>query len=77
MASQCWYRTIILVLKSLRQEEDRGISLSYHSEFKASLGHRAFLFLIVGHVFYIRMFGNPELPPLVNLLLPQNLHTEP
>lgn len=37
----------------------------------------AFLFLTVRHVFYIRMFGNPELPPVINLLIPQNLHAEP
>lgn len=77
MASQCWYRSIILVLRSLRQEEDRGIRLSYVMSSRLAWDMVAFLFLTVGHVFYIRMFGNPGLLPLVNLLMPQNLQTEP
>lgn len=77
MASQCWYRTIILALRSLRQEEDRGISLSYVVSSRLAWDMVAFLFLIVGSVFYTRMFGNRGLLPLVNLLIPQNLQTEP
>lgn len=45
-----------------------------HCEFKVNLGHVTFLFLIVRHVFYIRMFGNSEPLPLVNPLIPQNTH---